>query len=38
MGLIEPHIRLPLTPFPAQYHDEMRAAMRTAGIAPGNKV
>ena len=31
MGLIEPHIRLPLTPFTAQYHEEMRAAMRTAG-------
>ena len=35
MGLIEPHIRLPLTPFSAQYHDEMRAAMDTAGIAVG---
>ncbi len=32
MGLIEGHIRLPLTPFSAQYHDDMRAAMRTAGV------
>ncbi|MBT8081697.1 MAG: 4-hydroxy-tetrahydrodipicolinate synthase [Gammaproteobacteria bacterium] len=35
MGLIEPHIRLPLTPFSAQYHDEMRTAMRTAGVGTG---
>lgn len=34
MGLIEPHIRLPLTPFSAQYHEDMRAAMRTAGVEP----
>ena len=33
MGLMEPHIRLPLTSFSAQYHDEMRAAMREAGVA-----
>jgi len=33
MGLMEDHIRLPLTPFSGQYHDEMRAAMREAGIA-----
>ena len=33
MGLMEDHIRLPLTPFSAQYHDQMRAAMRTAGVA-----
>ncbi len=32
MGLIEPHIRLPLTPYPEQYHEEMRAAMRVAGV------
>jgi len=32
MGLAGPEIRLPLTPFSAQYHDEMRAAMRTAGV------
>mgnify|MGYP001812893457 CR=1 FL=1 len=37
MGLIEPHIRLPLTPFSAQYHEEMRAAMYTAGIIVGNE-
>lgn len=35
MGLIEGHIRLPLTPFSEQYHDDMRAAMRTAGVEPG---
>ncbi len=34
MNLMEPHIRLPLTPFSAQYHQDMRAAMRTAGVAP----
>jgi len=33
MGLMQDHIRLPLTPFSAQYHDEMRAAMREAGVA-----
>ena len=33
MGLVGPGIRLPLTPFSAQYHDEMRAAMRIAGVA-----
>ena len=32
MGLIEGHIRLPLTEFSAQYHDQMRRAMATAGI------
>ena len=32
MGLMEDYIRLPLTPFSAQYHDDMRAAMRTAGV------
>ncbi len=35
MGLIEPHIRLPLTPFSAQYHEDMRAAMETAGVSIG---
>jgi hypothetical protein len=29
---MEDHIRLPLTPFSGQYHDEMRAAMREAGV------
>jgi len=33
MGLMQDHIRLPLTPFSAQYHDQMRAAMRQAGVA-----
>jgi 4-hydroxy-tetrahydrodipicolinate synthase len=33
MGLMEPHIRLPLTPHSAEYHEAMRAAMRTAGVA-----
>ena len=32
MGLMEPHIRLPLTPYSKQYHEEMRAAMSVAGI------
>ncbi|MDJ0795165.1 MAG: 4-hydroxy-tetrahydrodipicolinate synthase [Woeseiaceae bacterium] len=35
MGLIEPHIRLPLTPFSAQYHEDMRAAMEKAGVSIG---
>jgi 4-hydroxy-tetrahydrodipicolinate synthase len=33
MGLMEAHIRLPLTPYSADYHEDMRAAMRTAGVA-----
>ena len=32
MGLIESHIRLPLTPFSDQYHEDMRSALRTAGV------
>ncbi|MDH5619161.1 MAG: 4-hydroxy-tetrahydrodipicolinate synthase [Gammaproteobacteria bacterium] len=32
MGLMQPHIRLPLTPFSGQYHDDMRSAMRQAGV------
>ena len=32
MGLMEPNIRLPLTPYSEQYHEEMRLAMRTAGV------
>jgi 4-hydroxy-tetrahydrodipicolinate synthase len=36
MGLIGPDIRLPLTPFSAQYHDDMRAAMRLAGVTLEN--
>ena len=31
LGLMEPHIRLPLTPFSSRYHDAMRAAIREAG-------
>jgi 4-hydroxy-tetrahydrodipicolinate synthase len=33
MGLIEPHIRLPLTEYSGQFHEQMRAAMRVAGVA-----
>ena len=33
MGLSGPDLRLPLTPFSAEFHDEMRAAMRLAGVA-----
>lgn len=33
LGLIEPHIRLPLTPFSVVYHAEMKAAMEQAGAA-----
>ena len=32
MGLMEPHIRLPLTRYSDRYHEEMRSAMRTAGV------
>jgi 4-hydroxy-tetrahydrodipicolinate synthase len=32
MGLMQPYIRLPLTPFSAEFHDKMLAAMRTAGV------
>ena len=32
MGLTEPYIRLPLTPFSAKHHENMRSAMRTAGV------
>ena len=32
MGLMEAHIRLPLTPYDARYHEQMRAAMRGAGV------
>ena len=35
MGLMEGHIRLPLTPFSEQYHEGMRAAMRGAGVELG---
>jgi len=32
MGLMEPHIRLPLTQYSEQHYNEMRSAMRTAGV------
>ncbi len=32
LGLIGPGIRLPLTPLSPQFHDAVRAAMRTAGV------
>lgn len=32
MGLMEPHIRLPLTPYSDKYHEDMRSAMHTAGV------
>jgi 4-hydroxy-tetrahydrodipicolinate synthase len=32
MGMMDAHIRLPLTPFSEQYHEDMRSAMRTAGV------
>jgi 4-hydroxy-tetrahydrodipicolinate synthase len=32
MGLMQPHIRLPLTPFSARHHEDMRSAMRAAGV------
>ena len=31
MGMIEPGIRLPLTPFDEQYHEQLRKSMRQAG-------
>lgn len=32
MGMVGSHIRLPLTPFSAQFHEPLREAMRQAGI------
>jgi 4-hydroxy-tetrahydrodipicolinate synthase len=32
MGMIGPGIRLPLTPFSVEYHEQMRSAMKIAGI------
>ena len=32
LGLMEPHIRLPLTDYSEQYHDQMREAMARAGV------
>lgn len=33
MGLIPPYLRLPLTEFTKQYHDQMRTALSVAGVA-----
>ena len=38
MGLMAPHIRLPLTPFSEQYHEAMRSAMHNAGVGLENDV
>lgn len=38
MGLMEPHVRLPLTPYSNEHHEGMRAAMRVAGVDLGNTV
>ena len=32
MGMIPPHVRLPLTEFAEQYHEQMRAALAKAGV------
>ena len=32
MGLIAPYVRLPMTNFDEQYHDDMRAALAIAGV------
>ncbi len=32
MGLIPPHLRLPMTEFAPEYHDQMRAALAVAGV------
>ena len=32
MGLMAPHIRLPLTPYSEEHHEAMRAAMQAAGV------
>ena len=37
LGLMAPHIRLPLTPFSERYHEEMCSAMRRAGVAVKDK-
>jgi 4-hydroxy-tetrahydrodipicolinate synthase len=36
MGLIESHMRLPMTDHEPQYHDAMRAALATAGVVLEN--
>lgn len=35
MGLISPQIRLPLTPFGREHHEQMRKAMKHAGVRYG---
>lgn len=35
LGLMQANIRLPLTKYSRRYHDQMRAAMHTAGVAMG---
>ena len=37
MGLISSAIRLPLTNYASEFHDQMKDAMKTAGIATGNQ-
>ena len=32
LGLLEPHVRLPLTDYDGRYHEQMRAAMAGAGV------
>ena len=32
MGLVPPHLRLPMTQFAPEYHDQMRAALAIAGV------
>jgi 4-hydroxy-tetrahydrodipicolinate synthase len=36
MGLIPPNLRLPLTEFATQYHEQMRAALSVAGVTLEN--
>ena len=36
MGMIEPGIRLPLTPLASQFHDEVRQAMKQANLIDNN--
>ncbi|MGB5489235.1 MAG: 4-hydroxy-tetrahydrodipicolinate synthase [Woeseiaceae bacterium] len=38
MGLIAPHMRLPLTPFSERHHETMRSAMREAAIGQETNV
>ena len=36
MGLIDPYLRLPLTPYDGKYHEQMLAALVTAGVSLEN--